>query len=173
MEAIVSQCDYEFLRQYKWTFDERDGNKIGYACRFVKIEGVRHKIYMHRLIVNPPPKLVADHRDGHGLHNARDNLRIATPRQNKMNHIASSLCGLRGVCAVHNGRGWRARIWIADEEREMYLGAFETKEEAARAYDRKAIQLHGEFAWTNYPREEYPIWKGRRPAVATVHDVPF
>ena len=54
---------------------------------------------------------------------------------------------------------WRAYISDPDtsypKKRHIRLGYHRTAEEAARAYDRKAIEMYGEFAYTNFPSEEY------------------
>ena len=51
-------------------------------------------------------------------------------------------------------------IWgrrrINFNNKKIYVSAHKTKEEAARAYDKKAIELHGEYAQLNYP-EEYKL----------------
>ncbi len=36
-----------------------------------------------------------------------------------------------------------------------YIGLFVDETEAARVYDREALRRHGEFAVTNFPREDY------------------
>ena len=41
----------------------------------------------------------------------------------------------------------------------MCLGMYKTKEEAARAYDQKAIELFGEFALLNFPEEQQCLTK--------------
>jgi|TARA_R110002020_G_C15975619_1_gene747963 hypothetical protein len=50
---------------------------------------------------------------------------------------------------------WEAYIMF--NQKNIYLGSYKTKEEAARAYDKKAIELFGEFAQLNFP-EEWPIY---------------
>jgi hypothetical protein len=36
--------------------------------------------------------------------------------------------------------------------KEIWLGTFCNKVDAARAYDRKSVELFGEFAFTNFPQ---------------------
>jgi hypothetical protein len=42
---------------------------------------------------------------------------------------------------------WMARIGF--EKKRIFLGYYIAEEEAARAYDKAAIEHHGEFACTN------------------------
>ncbi len=57
--------------------------------------------------------------------------------------------GYRGVTKA--GNIFLARIW--SKGKAYYLGSFPTAEEAARAYDAKARELHKEFAMVNFPDE--------------------
>jgi hypothetical protein len=58
----------------------------------------------------------------------------------------------RGLIGVHPcGRNWQAKVERDGEN--FYLGPFDDKIEAARARDRKAAELFGQFAYLNFPEE--------------------
>lgn len=106
-----------------------------------------------------PKDLCIDHLDGNTLDNRLSNLRLATPRQNWQNQglAKNNTSGKRGVSWKKDRRGrgkWYVSIGI--DWKQHFLGYFEDLEIAARFYDVVAIQLFGEYARTNYPREEYP-----------------
>ena len=108
-------------------------------------------VYVHRLILNPPPDLLVDHVNGDGLDNRRTNIRVATRSQNNANSNIFNPLGYRGVCLVPSGR---FKATISDRERAQksrYIGTFDTPSEAARAYDAAALERFGEFARLNFP----------------------
>lgn len=99
-----------------------------------------------------PPDMI-DHINGNGLDNRICNLRLATQSQNMANWTrrAKRNC-YRGVS--HKGynfpKPWQARI--GHQGVRLYLGTFANKKDAARAYDKAAKELFGEFAKLNFPR---------------------
>jgi len=143
--TLVDDEDFEWLNQWKWYHDK------GYAARETASRGKpqRKRIAMHRLIVDPPPGMETDHRNGDGLDNRRCNLRTCTHKQNSANSgkSASASSRYKGVSWHRQNRKWQSFIGV--NGRRKYLGCFRSEEQAARAYNRAALILFGEFARLN------------------------
>ena len=142
--AMVDPADYEWLRQYTWYAECNRGGS--YACTYCRGK----RCPMHRMLMNTPAGLEVDHKNRNGLDNHRVNLRNCTHAQNCSNRRSpGGVSQFRGV--TPRSKKWEA--WIGSNGRVQSLGCFSDPVEAARVRDRKAIELHGEFAYLNFPEE--------------------
>jgi len=104
-----------------------------------------------REILKPPDNMQCDHINGNGLDNRRCNLRICSHSENQHNGSPYVGCSSRfkGVHWRKDRRKWQTSIRNAGKP--IYLGYFTDEAEGARAYDRAARELFGEFARVNFP----------------------
>lgn len=121
-------------------------HKKGYVR--IKVDGVYYAA--HRLawlyVTGRWPHEQVDHRNRSRADNRWMNLRLATNSQNQANSLSRRSErgeGLKGAYRTRQGR-WQAII--RRERRAVFLGTFNTEQEAHAAYLNAAIHQHGEFA---------------------------
>jgi len=150
-EALVDDCDYDYLMQWTWFYHSK-GRSTGYALRAEYSNGRQRMVRLHRVVaerfgLETVGKQI-DHLDGNGLNNCRGNLRTATNRQNAGNQKRqhNNTSGFKGVVWAKREKKWRARLGDAGRQ---HLGYFDTPRDAARAYNEAALKYYGEFACLN------------------------
>lgn len=159
--AKISPQDAELIIRHRWTVQssvkaiyfaksqKREQRYTHYAHARTQRDGKLVRVSMHRLIMNPPDGVFVDHINGDGLDNRRENLRLVTRQQNMANsrkrHVGQSK--YKGVSQARNSPRWRACIVV--NKKQIHIGTFDDELDAARAYDRKAVELYGEHAFTN------------------------
>jgi len=152
--AIVDADDYERLNKYKWCVSKT--RHTNYAMRRTKgkrVKGKRVKrktIMMHRFILNAPRGLVVDHINHNGLDNRKSNLRLCTRAENSYNSRS-----FNNKSSKYKGVSWdkqrkRFVAYIRCNGKCYNLGRFKSQITAAKAYDKKAKELFGEFACLNF-----------------------
>lgn len=140
-----SLCDEDRLSDVNdFTWSE---SKRGYVSAYSNGKS----IYLHKLLYSDINKI--DHINGNKLDNRSCNLRPCTRSQNKANSRKQSdnTTGFKGVVFRKETEKFQAAI-RANGIR-YHIGTFETPIDAAKAYDKKAIELFGEYAKLNFPLE--------------------
>jgi hypothetical protein len=120
------------------------------SSRLVREVGVDGKFYyLSRIIVKLMTGVDADevdHIDGNPLNNVWSNLRpcaqIKNAKNRKLNVTNTS--GYKGV--TFNRKLGRHVARIQHDGKRLFLGVFDTPEEASAAYQEAAFALHGEFS---------------------------
>lgn len=139
--AIVDLDDYWKVKGVNWHINECDGK---YYARSLK-----HG-FMHRYIMSCGVDLYIDHKNNDGLDNRRSNLRLSNNSLNQANRKKSlnpSTSMYKGVSFEKSRNKWISKIKC--NQKDIWIGRFDTEEEAARAYNDKAFELFGNYSKLN------------------------
>ena len=144
-EAIVDDEDYEYLNRLKWCISY-SSKTVKYAAR--RINGI--KLYLHFMLIDIPKNHVVDHINRNTLDNRKENLRTCHRAQNTFNRDKNK----NKVSSQYKGVFWdkehsQFKAQISFNKKQIWLGRFKTEKEAALAYNKKAKELFGKFAFLN------------------------
>lgn len=158
IEKILETFHYDSEQgKLFWKIKRSQNTKIGDEAGWITSDGYRKvrfdqkEIRTHRIIFFIEHGFVPDvidHINGNRLDNTITNLRACSKSQNGMNRGRQKNCssGISGVCWNKAANKWQAYIKV--NGRQIYLGVFLNKQEAAEAVSKARTELHKDFAFT-------------------------
>lgn len=143
--ALVDDDDYERVSKHKWRATWTERSSTIYATRQAQAGGVRWEMKLHRFILNAPKGFVVDHIDRNGLNCQKSNLRLCTLSQNQANRglAKNNTTGRKGVTRQRTNNRWGAKIMV--DKKDIWLGTYNSIDEASQAYAEAAKKYFGEF----------------------------
>jgi hypothetical protein len=139
--TIVDDEDFQKLNQFKWYLNK------GYAKRnqAAPLDGIL--VPMHRELLGSPEDFIVHHKDGNKLNNQKSNLEVKTHRDHSQYHNPgkSKYLGLTWVKAENK---WQ--VQVCKQGKIHYCGRYKDEVEAAKVYDRRALELFGLEAQLNF-----------------------
>ena len=163
MTGLIDTCDVWLMQNYNWYTrkDKTTGDYYVYLCHpsTTPIDGYK-ATFLHRHILRAPVGTFVDHINHNTLDNRRNNIRVCSYKESAQNTRAqkdkkySLYKGVNGSIYMKNGdvlrckeKPWKAIIL------GKLIGRYKTEIDAALAYDDKAKELFGEYAYLNFPEE--------------------
>lgn len=150
--AVVDLENAETIARYNWYLDA-----LGYVI--AKVNGKTTS--MHAFVMGSSGLgLDIDHIYGIKSDNRADQLKFKSRSANLRNRHKFKDNGIVyvGAYLVKNGEKWHSQITVSGKP--VYIGRFLTHIEAARARDRKVLELFPDDLemYLNFPRETYQNW---------------
>lgn len=160
--TLVDEADYDWLKRWRWNLSR----KGGYAIANIGSRPTRNRLYMHKLLIEPPPGYVTDHINRNRLDNRRWNLRAVTRRENRLNSAQAEESYYRKVasgrrpaaardlprmCSVYQDAS-RGNIWrgcVGHGRKRRYIPVQQTPEDAVAA----VLALYAEMLRTGWSPE--------------------
>jgi hypothetical protein len=162
--ALIDAEDADRICAHRWHLKrKKDQPERLYVQRTVRLTpgraGKKTSVMLHTEVARALPGQLVDHRNGNGLDNRKENLRVTTHRGNSTNVTKSAnqkRGGFKGVSWHPKAKKWQASIGAGPvkpcgRRARVYLGLFADPADAARAYDAAALEHFGEYAAPNFP----------------------
>ncbi len=141
--TIIEKADLILVSGFVWRLSQ---------AGYVAATRGKMNIFMSRLIAGAGPEEIVDHINRNTLDNRTANLRICTKGQNSANRAADRR--RLGTSSIYKGVSWSKtkNKWVAylhHQGKTQYVGTFTNEFDAALAYNKRALDVWGEFARLN------------------------
>lgn len=161
---IFDKEDKSLVESFCWhihhkKIKHKDGsvNDSQYLCTTIKnynkIDRVKKRGYitLSRLLMNvlDDDAVVVDHINGNTMDNRKENLRICTQEKNNYNRRLSSYSTTKVKGVSYRKKEQKYYVRIGYKNNRIFIGMFDTLYDAAKAYNEKALELYGEYAYLN------------------------
>lgn len=143
----IDKQDYPILRKYKLYM--RHQSSKNYAM--FSVRGTSRKYLVHRFLFGMQNEKfsidkVVDHINGDSLDNRRSNLRVCTQHQNSLNgRKKGKIVGVKFIPSYNGTEKSKWEAGICSNYKNIYLGYYNTQEEAILARLKKEKELCGEY----------------------------
>jgi len=132
--------DYDKIKDYHWHFQN------GYIAAKDFHKNYNTCVKLHRLIMNPPPEKEVDHIYHKQYDNRKSELRIVNGTQNRWNVKGKRDLSSKKYRGVQK-RGQKYRVSINYNKQRIYIGNYDTFEEAVEARQQAEEKYYGEYRY--------------------------
>lgn len=140
--ALISLDSISKVISYRWYLDNSG---------YVRSKYDRNKyVFLHRIILNLPDNKFTDHINNNKLDNRNENLRICTKAENNRNAgiQVNSATGYTGVNLDKRRNKYRA--YIKFNKKQIFLGYFNTIEDAAKVREQAEREYFKDFSYKRH-----------------------
>ena len=138
---LIDADDFQMVKNYCWR-----KNKHGYIVAN-KRSSTNKTILLHRIVMNvDDDNILVDHKYWDKTDNRKSNLRLATKSNNNINinRRKDNTSGYTGV--TYNKRNNKYTARISKNGKRIFIGYFNTLEEAVEARHKTEIDIHKEWS---------------------------
>lgn len=146
--------EFTWLKRRQGRRFDRVGSINSHGYPRIKIDYQEYMLHVLAwlYVYGEMPASPIDHIDRNKSNTRISNLRLASNSQNQWNRgfQRSNSYGFKGITWSAHAKKWVAKICC--DRKHQYLGSFNSKEDAALAYNFAALRLHGAYAYINKAR---------------------
>lgn len=145
--VIFNAWHVDRVSMYKWYLRNSNRSSSLYAMGSIS---PNKKVFLHRFLVNVPKGLYIDHIDHNTLNNLDSNLRVCTSKENSRNRNNSNRVYPGVFQQYKTSDKWSAVITV--DYKNIWLGTFDTLEEAINARKDAEQKYFGDFVYTGHKK---------------------